>query len=253
MQYGFGSGVMWGVPLTDAAGTAIAQPSPVVLGALQEVALEFNFDTKMLHGPNQFPLDVARGKGKASGKAKFAQLNGFVVNSLFFGQTLSSGLVGMYPDTVGALIPTTPFTITVTPPNSGTYVGDLGVINSNGLPMTRVASAPATGQYSQAAAVYTFAAADTGQRVFINYRYSVSGAAAGQQMSVNNQIMGNMPSFRMEFVQVYKGKLATFILPKCVSTKLSFATKLDDYTIPDFDFEAFDDGTGNIATVSFSG
>ena len=39
-----------------------------------------------------------------------------------------------------------------------------------------LASAPATGQFSVAAGVYTFAAADTGHTVFIRYRYAAAAA-----------------------------------------------------------------------------
>ncbi|MFH4180992.1 hypothetical protein WDA55_23325, partial [Acinetobacter baumannii] len=58
---------------------------------------------------------------------------------------------------------------TVTPvvPNSGTFVKDLGVTDAIAIPLKRVASAPATGQYSVDAATgaYTFAAADVGKTV----------------------------------------------------------------------------------------
>ena len=49
-------------------------------------------------------------------------------------------------------IPTTPFIISPTPPNTGTWSADLGVRDINNTPMTRVASAPTTGQYALTAA-----------------------------------------------------------------------------------------------------
>lgn len=243
----FGSGILWGTPLTDASGNAISNPSPIQFGTLQEVSLDISFDTKLLYGQNQFPVAVGRGKGKISGKAKFAQVNGTLLNSLFFGQTMTAGIIGDVYDTTGAAIPTTPFTITPTVPSSGTWAYDLGVRNSSGLPMTRVASAPTTGQYSVAAGVYTFAAADTGLTVFINFQYTATSTSA-KKSSVMNLPMGYAPSFQCDFSLPYNGKSKIWRLPNCIGSKLSFATKQDDFVVPDFDFEAFADAAGNVAT-----
>lgn len=66
-----------------------------------------------------------------------------------------------------------PYTITVT--HSAAFVEDLGV-TKGGTPMVKVASAPAAGQYSVAAGVYTFNAADHGAAVVISYRYLIDPA-----------------------------------------------------------------------------
>lgn len=252
--YTFGAGILWGIPTADAFGNAIATnvATPVQFGVLQEVGLDVGFDTKMLYGQNQFPVAIGRGKGKISAKAKFARLNGQLINSLFFGQTMTSNtLTADVYDTTGAAIPTTPFTITPTVPNSGTWAVDLGVTNSNGVPMTRVASAPATGQYSVAAGVYTFAAADTGQTVFISYQYTATTTGT-KRSTVQNIIMGQAPTFRADISMPYAGKTLTISLPNCVSNKLSFSTKLDDFQVPEFDFDIFADAAGNVMTYSLS-
>ena len=65
------------------------------------------------------------------------------LNTIVFGQASTAGLTSMVYDTVGAAVPATPFQITVTPPSSGTFAADLGVISaSTGRALTRVASAP---------------------------------------------------------------------------------------------------------------
>lgn len=250
-QYSFGAGVMWGTPTADAFGNAITNPTPVQFGVLQEISLDVSFDTKMLYGQNQFPVAVGRGKGKVSGKAKFAQLNGAILNSLFFGQTLSSGITSDVYDVTGAVIPTTPFTITPTVPSSGTWSRDLGVRDANGRPMTRVASAPTTGQYSVAAGVYTFAAADTGLTVFINYQYTATSTVA-KKSTVLNVPMGYAPTFQADLYEPFQGKALTITLPNCIGSKLQFATKLDDFNVPEFDFEAFADSAGNVMTYAVS-
>lgn len=244
MQFGFGSGVMWGTPLTDAYGNAIANPTPTQLGVLQDMSLDISFDTKMLYGPNQFPVAVGRGKGKMSGKSKLAQLNGRMVNDLVFGQTMSSGILSNVNDTAGALIPSTPFTITPTVPSSGTWTADLGVKNANGLPLTRVASAPTTGQYSVTAGAYLFAAADTGTQVFICYQYTATSTTA-KKSTVLNLPMGYAPSFRADILVPYQGKSLVFTIPQCLVSKFGISTKQDDFLIPELDWEGFADSAGN--------
>lgn len=239
MENIFGAGLLWGIPLQDASANLISNPTPVLFGVLQEVGLDISFDTKMLYGQNQFPATVGRGKGKISGKAKAGQIYGALLNSIVFGQTMTNNILSDIYDTTGANIPTTPFQITVTPPNSGTWSVDLGVISGvTAVPLTRVASAPATGQYSVAAGVYTFAAADVGIKVFINYQYTATLAAA-KQSAVANLPMGYTPTFRCDILMPYSGKTLIWTLQNCVASKLSIATKLDDFAIPEFAFDAF--------------
>ncbi len=252
-QYVFGSGILWSRPLTDANGNAIANPTPVRFGALQDISLDVSWDTKMLHGQNQFPIAVGRGKGKVTGKAKAAQLNGSLLNSIVFGQTLSNGIISDVYDTTGAAIPATPFQITPTPPNSGVYSKDLGVLNASGVPMTRVASAPVSGQYSvnETTGAYTFAAADTLLVVYINYQYTATSTSATKS-TVKNLPMGYAPTFSVDLYMPYQGKSMIMTLPNAISSKMAIATKLDDFMIPEFDFEGFADSAGNVLTYALS-
>lgn len=249
--YNFGAGGLFGTPLTDATGTAVANPSPVQFGVLQDVSVDISFDVKELFGQNQFPVAVGRGKGKISGKAKFARLNGLMVNTLFFGQTLAAGIIADVIDTTGAAIPTTPFQITPTVPSAGTWTNDLGVTNTSGVPMRRVVSAPTTGQYSVAAGVYAFAAADTGLTVFINFQYTATSTVA-QKSTITNVAMGYAPTFKADLYSAYNGKSLTLTLNSCIATKLMLATKLDDFMVHEFDFSAFADAAGNVMTYGLS-
>ncbi len=250
-QYVFGSGVLWGTPTMDASGVAIVNPSPIQFGTLQDVSLDVSFDTKALYGNLQFPVAQGRGKGKISGKAKVAQMNGTLLNNIFFGQTLSSGIINDVYDTTGVAIPGTPYQITPTVPSSGTWSQDLGVRDANGLPMTRVASAPTTGQYSVAAGVYTFAAADTTLTVFISYQYTATSTSAAKS-TILNLAMGYAPTFRLDLSLPYAGKAMIVTLPNVISSKMGMATKQDDFLIPEFDFEAFAGSNGQVMTYAMS-
>ena len=248
MQNVFGSGVLWGTPTADAFGNAIVNPTPIQFGVAQDVSLDVSFDTKMLYGQLQLPVAIGRGKGKIGLKFKFAQVNGATLNSLFFGQTLVSGILNDVYDVTGVAISTT---VTPTVPNSGTWTNDLGVRNASGLPMTRVASAPSTGQYSVTAGVYTFAAADAGLIAFISYQYTATSATAKKSALINLP-MGTPPTFRTDIYMPFNGKSMIWTLNNCVASKLSLATKIDDFTIPELDADVFADGAGNIGSYGVS-
>jgi len=238
-QYGFGSGSFWGV---DSG----ANPTPGRFGELQDVGVDFSFNLKELYGQKSFPATVARGVGKIACKGKLARFQGRILNSLFFNNSKTAGQTSVASDEAGT-IPTTPFAVTVS--NSATWVSDLGVrISSTGLPMVRVASAPTAGQYSVSAGVYTFAAADTGIAVKIDYTYTI--AATGETISIANNATGLAPNFKGVFTQSYNSLRQTLVLNACVSSKLSIASKLEDFNMKDFDFAGMADSAENIGTWS---
>jgi hypothetical protein len=240
-QYGFGSGSFWGV---DSG----ANPTPGRFGELQDVGVDFSFNLKELYGQKSFPATVARGVGKIACKGKLARFQGRILNSLFFNNTKAAGQVSVAQDEAGA-IPTTPFQITVA--NGATFADDLGVRNATtGIPMTRVASAPATGQYSvnTTTGVYTFATADTGVSVKIDYSYTI--ASTGEKISIANAATGLAPNFKGVFTQSYNSLRQTLVLNACVSSKLSIASKLEDFNMQDFDFAGMADSAENIGTWS---
>jgi hypothetical protein len=250
-MYVFGSCDIFGVPLQDASGNAIVNPTPIRLGAVQEVGLDFSGDIKELYGQLQFAVVIARGKVKVTGKAKGAVINGQALNTLFLGQGIVAGTQGaVYTDNTGTVVPGTPYQITVTPPNAGTFVQDMGVVNASGIPMTAVASAPTTGQYAvSGAGVYTFAAADTGINMFISYQYTATVALA-KKLHVQNLAMGAAPIFGAYFVGAFQGKRFLVKIYNAVSQKLTLlSTKIDDYNIPEFDFSAQADSSGNVADI----
>lgn len=253
MQFIFGAGEAYGVPLTDSAGNTISNPTPVRMGVMQGASVDISGDLKELHGQYQFAMDAARGKGKIAAKLENAQISARAWNSLFFGQTVASGtLNAVYSDTTGALIPASPYSITPTIPGTGTWVEDLGVIDSNGVALTRVASAPATGQYSVAAGVYTFAAADTTKQVFISFRYTSTSAGA-QSITVNNVAMGAAPTFKLMLSCQYKGKSSLVILPQVISTKLGLlSTKVDDHSIASLELGVYSNGVGTVMQIHTS-
>ena len=238
----FGSGVLLGVR------TDVANSTPMNFGLIQDCQLDISFTTKELYGQNQFPLAIARGQAKVTGKAKMAQISGLAFNNLFFGMTMATGQTATSFAEAGT-IPGTPYQVTVA--NSATWLDDYGAVYAaTGLPLTKVASAPATGQYSVAAGVYTFASADTTKAVLISYTYTVS--ASGQKIPLTSQLLGTTPTFQANLFTTFQGKAVNVKLYNCVSNKLGYATKLEDFTVPELDFAIFANSAGNVLDWSFA-
>lgn len=68
-------------------------------------------------------------------------------------------------------------------------------------------------------------------------------------VQINNQDLGSTPFFAVTLTQVFNGKTLTVTLNRCTSSKLGFATKLEDFNIPEFDFMAMADDAGVIGTA----
>jgi|SRR5882672_1250465 len=248
-MFSFGSGVLQGFRTDTLPGVL---KTPVNFGLVQEVGVEMSFDIKELYGQYQFPVAIARGKGKFAVKAKLARVSGLVMGDLFFGITPVAGQVATSFAEGPTAIPTTPFQITVV--NGAQFVDDLGVINAaTALPFTKVASGPTAGQYSvSAVGVYTFASADnaSGISVLISYTYTVS--ATGQKIVAVNQLLGATPTFQANLFTTFQNLPLTMKIPNCTAAKLGFPTKLDDFVMEELDFSVFADAAGNVATWSFA-
>jgi hypothetical protein len=234
----FGSGII-------VATSLIAGSTPVQLGTLQDVSLDISRTLKELYGQAQFPVAVGAAQMKIAGKAKFAQVNGRLYNDLFFGGTQAVGQTLSVYQEAGTVPASTSYIVTVV--NSATWVEDQGVSYSlTGLPFKRVASAPTIGQYSVAAGVYTFAAADASASVLVSYTYS--SASVGTTITTGNPLQGVQPSFSVIVTRQYNGAQESIKLWSCIASKLSLPTKMADWGITELDFTAFADSAGRTIT-----
>ena len=172
----FGVGYLYATP-------AGANPTPMRFGALQDVSVDFSFDTKALYGSSQFALEQARGKGKIDIKSAVGRVDPNLFNSIFFGLAPSTGETLNAIDESGT-IPGTPFSVTAA--NGATFKTDLGVYSTTtGLYMTSVASSPATGQYSgqhRDRRLHLQHRPDTGGAVKLNYTYN--SASTGSRLTL---------------------------------------------------------------------
>ena len=240
----FGVGYLYATPTG-------ANPTPMRFGALQDVSVDFSFDTKALYGSNQFALEQARGKGKIEIKAAIGRVDPNLFNAVFFGLATQAGESLNSVDEAGTIA-----SGAVSVVNAGTFTQDLGVYNvTTGLYMTRVASSPSGNQYAVAAGTYSFNAALNGNAVRISYVYGSSGT--GTKLAFTNQPMGSNVIFSVTLVNQYAGvggrKSLYMTFPAVQAGKLAMPLKLDDFTLTSLDMSAQDDGTGNVFSYSMTG
>jgi hypothetical protein len=229
--------------------TDVANGTPVNIGFSQDFEVDFSGTIKELTGQNQYPIDVARGVAKVTGKMTAAVISGIAWNSVFFGNTFVPGgyqMNDLEPHSIPAI---TPFTIVVM--NGATFDksvagGDLGVIYAgSGLPFQKVATAPTVGQYTvdPTTGSYAFSLADEGVAILISYRSTVT---TGQTLTIANKLLGNTPVFQLDYYTVRNNAPFLVRLFQCTGSKVSMAAKLEDFMMPAFEFSSFVNAAGNI-------
>ena len=90
-------------------GLAIMQLDTVVLGYMQGVTLDFNFEQALLYAASEiFPVDVRVHTGSISGNAEYADLNALGVHKLLGGSKNNYGKITItsksYPGTWTAIL-----------------------------------------------------------------------------------------------------------------------------------------------------
>ena len=230
--------------------TDTTTPVAVNVGYAQELTLDVSGATTQLYGQNQFPLVAARSTAKVTGKIKAATLSGLAWNNTFFGQSFTAGKDNYYFNEAHTVASTTQ---AVTNATGG--IVDLGLTYvASGLPLQRVAAgAEAAGKYSvvQSTGTYTFNVAD---EVAINFNYSNFSSSSGEQLNVTNQIIGLNPTFQLDFwtnLNQPASKPFAVRLFSCVASKLTIASKLEDFIMPEIDFDVFANNAGQVMNINF--
>lgn len=227
--------------------TGIALPTPRRLATVQETSFDFKGDVKELMGENKFAVDVATGSIKITGKAKGGQVDPAFMNEMFFGQTMTTGSRILVQNEL-----VTVASAAATAAAGANYDTDMGVTNTvTGEVYTRVASAPAAKQYTinVATGVFAFNATENGNVLSIDY--IKRDAANGSTLTLNNTLAGASVIFKGVFTKKYTtGHVLTMELQQCIADSMQFATKINDYAMPEFNFSAFADSANKVMTMS---
>jgi len=246
MQLIFGIGALWG-QRNDIPGVG-----PDQFAVLQDNTIEFAFEVKELYSQLGYPIDIARGKGKITGKAKAARVFAALYADIFFGASVATG-----EDNVSENETYTLAASTLGVAHASTFVADLGVFYaaSGNLRFTYVTGTPsALGTYTTGVnGQYTFYTGEIGAAIAISYVYTDT---SGKTITITNNFMGYTPTFVGTFYQQRatqggSGQM-TLRLNECVSSHFTLPSRLDDYAMPELDFQAFSSGNGLIGTISTS-
>lgn len=240
--YIFGVSALLINPLTT--GNPPTPADPLYLGTVQDVNVDFDQKLVDLRGQNKGPDDVAPSDITIKWKTGIGKIELDVFNVMAFGESVvpaSTTAANLVMPVEAHAIPATPFTVTITPPNSGDWVADLGVINAaNGTKFTRIPSGtPTAGQYTVTDGAYLFAMADnvSGITVLISYEYSVS--SGWETLEVHNQIQGYGPEFEMFICEDYETSQGDMHLFRCKLSKWTAPHKRDGHLIADLEGEAY--------------
>jgi hypothetical protein len=179
-----------------------------------------------------------------------------LVSNLLFGQSSTTGELEMVSTGEAASVPaSSPYTYVVANASLAP-LEDYGVFyQSTGIQLVPVASSPATGQYAFNASTgtYTFASGDASSAVYFYYTYS---AASGSKLVYANPLMGTSPVFEVYFKTSTTNfgvvKDVTIKLSACKSSKLSLGFANQKFVIPEFDFQAMADASGNVFALSMT-
>lgn len=225
----------------------VTNPTPARAYVPQDMSIDFKQATKELYGEKKFPVAIAAGEVSITGKVTMGADQPRLLNDLLVNGSSATGQI-LEADKEAWTIPSTPYQVTVT--NSATWTTDLGVTKTDGTVYTRVASAPATGQYSVAAGIYTFAAADTTFNMLISYLYTASGT--GEKVTITNQAMGPAGAFTAVMCFLYGSGQNVLTLNNAIATDHGVASKIGDFAKPTFGFMAATDSTDTLGTWSFA-
>jgi hypothetical protein len=232
--------------------TDIPNATPINIGYANEFSLDETGEVKELFGQNQYPLAVARGTIKATGKAKAAMISGQALNCFHGGAFNSGQLLASLGE--AATVPSTG-TFTVAGANAASFDTDLGVIYANtGLPLVKVGAATlvgAAGEYFSNNGTYTFDSLDAGVGVKLQYAYATT-VGGGQTQTVTSKPIGFAPTMQLDYVTTFQGKSYYLRMYNVIATKLAQAFKLTDYDMPEIDFSIFSNAAGNVYEVSYA-
>jgi len=226
----------------------VSNPTPARAYVPQDMSIDFKQTTKELYGEKKFAVAVAAGELSVTGKVTMGAAQPRLLNDLLVNGSATTGSQILEQDKESGTI--TAGSVTVA--NSATWTTDLGVMkSSDGTIFTRVASAPAAGQYSVAAGVYTFNVGDNGTVVLISYLYTANTAGT-EKVTMTNQAMGPAGAFTAVMVFLYGTAQNVLTLNNAIATDHALATKLGDWTKPTFGFMASTDATDTLGTFAFA-
>lgn len=230
----------------------IVNPTPIQVARMTDISVKFAKDTKALEADRIAALGKAWVGLTAKLTAKTVEWNVDAVAAILSGAaTASEGrLIGV--DGEACAVPAaTPWTVTIANPTGFVNLGiedvTAGIAAGVRRFMSRVASAPTTGQYSvTSGGVYTFAAADASHALRARYYYS--DAVVGRTIRIQNvQQRIDTPFIATLFNTNATGKDLGFRFPEAYCDTFGINFKMKDWAENDVEFDCLGDSNDDIA------
>lgn len=184
----------------------------VVLGMLKGGKVGFKQKMEFESGAKQMAMYAAALETEITGEITFKALDLTLLKAVGLSQLSGSTAASRIavvddPKTIAASVTLTGSTDVMCIRNTadGTY-------------FTKVASAPATGQYSFTAGTVTFAVADAGKTVTITWMKAASTET--NRLNLINAVQQQAVYFGVEGLGLFDGKQAYYNFPRCVATDL---------------------------------
>jgi hypothetical protein len=228
----------------------VANPTPVPIASLKGCKVGIKQAKKGFRGNQRDIIDVGDAARDWSIEIENADFRGSAMQLVTPGGTRVAG--GILP-AIGEqqTIATAAFTVS----QSAVFTEDGGVYDlTAGKWLTRVASAPATGQYSgPAAGVYTCAAADNGHIVLAVYSYTPA-SPVGETTTINNSIQSQSTPFKLRVYNpwVVNGstRLVGLDFPSVHFEEISLDFKVEDFAAKHLKGFASQDMIGTTLTTA---
>lgn len=242
--------------------TDITPGAPINVGYVQEFSIESAATTKQLYGQKQFPIAAARGTVKVTGKFKAATVSGYAMNAAFYGQSSFGSTGAGIQWNIQSTFTTSTTSSSVQVGSSLTFDADLGITYAaSNLPLQRVSTGlEATGKYSIGSTtpgLYNFAGTDGGTGASPGTPLKITYTAltaAGQSLTVTNQLIGTTPEFQLDYYTNFNQPTSKPFVVRCfagVASKHAMMFKLEDYMIPEFDFDLYANASDQVFTAVF--
>ena len=247
-----GTGYLFAVP---SGGNLAANASPLRPYTVQDFELTVKGKIQKLQGLYNVAEDIAKVDQDVQFKFSMGRRDFFALNQMYYSDTYAAGGDIAQVTEAHTVPASSAYTVTVTPPGSGTFVQELAVeyAGAFGGRFVKVTSVTAVGQYSvtESTGVFTFYSSDASAKVQISYEYSL--ASTGTQYNFNGQIQGYGPSLELFLYDPYiAGSLAqangTIQLTNAKLSEVGYSNKRDNYGMCAISGEAAMNNSGLVAT-----
>ena len=222
----------------------------VPFGFLSDATVNFSTgDMKVLHGQMVYPVAAGRSTGSITGKVGSASFFGGAIAQITGGSAAVGSTLAV-PSEAGT-VENVGHTVTVT--NAAHFVGDFGVYDiDDGIWLTQVEAAPADGEYTVTAGVYTFNTAADDHDVLISYTYSA--ATTGQTMTLTNLIQARSTGYEVVlFAPASDGSGLGIKFPCAHFTKFDLNLKVGDWATNNLEFVVTQGSTGATIAEIYTG